>query len=383
MVAHSTSPARRRLKRLATALGSLLVTLIVVELGSSLALHWLPNATNLAPAEVRRELPLPRDGSPSIPDARLGTVNAPDYRNRWCSTNGLGLRNEAVSRTPDDDTLRILILGGSVAWGWAARGNDETIAAHLEAWLDTNRASIPDLRDRRVEVLNAGVVGHRAWQGATAYEDSWRQLRPDVVVSIDGVNEVFGAIYTRRTGPPPVAVADDRSAARSWLAHRVARLKIVRLWRRLAPGRLDRVRTPTPASVAAAYAAALDRIGLACADDDILFVPVLQPTLAVVGTKPMTAYEARLRDLNERLGDGVNAFFELCYYHFRAHFRALQTRGAGVLPVDASTMFERESGVLFVDACHLTHRARQILAHRIGRELAARWAEPTASCRSR
>jgi len=362
-------PTRRRSKKLRVllALASAGLTLVLVEVTCSLVLHLMPSPVNVAPDEVQRELPLPHDGSPAIAHPVLGSVNAKNYRNRWSSTNSFGLRNGEIDEVAGDDTLRVLVLGGSVAWGFGARSNDETLSAYLERWLDQHRDGVPRIGDRRVEVLNAGVVGYRSWQEAIAYESTWRRLQPDVVVTIDGVNEVFGSIYTRRTGPP----IDDEASFGRWLKRRLVKMKVVKLYKRLVSPTLDHDGLPTPAEITDAYARSLARIEQLARADGALFVPVLQPTLAIEGAKLLTPYEEQLQQLNENLGIGVNAHFEACYRLFRDLFARLATRGDDVIAIDASMAFAGEHEVCFVDSCHLTDRARRALAAFIGERLVA------------
>jgi len=58
----------------------------------------------------------------------LGYLGAPNSRLPTISTNALGFRDRAIApRQPKE--FRVLLLGGSTAWGLGASSNDHTISA--------------------------------------------------------------------------------------------------------------------------------------------------------------------------------------------------------------------------------------------------------------
>ncbi len=105
--------------------------------------------------------------------------------------NEAGYRGVALEPGEHPGVLRVLVLGESCTFGYGVP-NAETYSSRLETILREH--------GRRVEVLNAGVIGYTVRQGLERYRAMGRDYRPDFVVSAFGeVNEHFDA-----NGPPDV-----------------------------------------------------------------------------------------------------------------------------------------------------------------------------------
>ena len=75
--------------------------------------------------------------------------NLPNQSHPAFSTNSRGYRGAEPDTPPTRP--RIIMLGGSAAFGTGAQNNQETIGAYLETFL-------------QAEVINAGVIGHASTQ---------------------------------------------------------------------------------------------------------------------------------------------------------------------------------------------------------------------------
>jgi lysophospholipase L1-like esterase len=95
------------------------------------------------------------------------------------SPQGLRDRIFAVPKPPG--THRILVLGDSIAYGVGVAPG-ETFAKVLERQLDRP--------GRRVEVINAGVLGYTAYNEERYYAARGRDFQPDVVVVAFCMNDV-------------------------------------------------------------------------------------------------------------------------------------------------------------------------------------------------
>jgi lysophospholipase L1-like esterase/Flp pilus assembly protein TadD len=137
-----------------------------------------------------------------VPDGKL-TVWDPDlyYRLRpgmllagHYPINALGTRGPVLSPAGADrpDALRIVCVGDSSTFGLAV-GEDET----WPAWLQQILAGLFE-GSRRVEVLNAGVIGYSTEQNRRQLERDLLPLLPDVVVICPTAQNDT----TLRRGPP-------------------------------------------------------------------------------------------------------------------------------------------------------------------------------------
>lgn len=153
------------------------VLLLVVEV--AMAWFW--------PVPFRR--PLPR-----VPDHAWATLmhrrsSAPglkyelnpgasmDLRGAQITVNSLGFRGPEISVQKPPNTVRIVAMGASVAFGWTV-SNEESYPGRLEARLNERAKGT----DRRYEVLNFGVGGYATRDEVAALEAKGLALDPDLVI---------------------------------------------------------------------------------------------------------------------------------------------------------------------------------------------------------
>lgn len=125
-------------------------------------------------------------------DRELFWKMTPGYSDGELSINGNGFRGPDFSEKKPAHTFRIIVLGDSVTFGFKVRQED-TYAQKLSSLLSE---AAP--RKRRIEVINAGVIGYSSWQGRKLYETRLARHSPDVVVALFGYNDHHGAVFTDR-----------------------------------------------------------------------------------------------------------------------------------------------------------------------------------------
>jgi lysophospholipase L1-like esterase len=372
--------------------------LILVEVLGSIGLHYEKQQRRAEERELEERLSIDiRDrGTPTMPDPYLLYRIEPNREHPRVRTNELGLREDSMTREASAETFRVLVLGGSVAWGYTSRSNDETVSALLEDYLSERSAESETLAGRSVEVLNAGVPGYVSWQAAIAYARHYRVLEPDVIISIDGFNDTVSALDTGMVGVPlryrnvNTAYAITRPSffggLGSWLRYRVQQMKIVRYLNPEHRPRLQITRLlsnwkprtlrdhpPPPAEeVRDAYREAIEFLSDLARIDGALVVPVLQPMSTLEGTKPLHPLEVRLAEAFFAERPDQDPYFEESYALFRKMFSDLAVDRPDVLPIDATDVFENTEKIAYTDQCHLTQAGRAIFVARIGSELLER-----------
>ncbi|MEM7305371.1 MAG: hypothetical protein AAF682_01810 [Planctomycetota bacterium] len=308
------------------------------------------------------------------------------------------------------DELSIVLVGGSVAAMFALDGADQVVE-RLEA---SGRAPRPP------RVIGLARAGYKQPQqlALVSYLLS-RGARPDVVVNLDGYNEVASSLRNLRLGLPPhfptgnkwigltagteldrglvdlladvraaqlavearvdrvLGVGADRSALLGTLGLAWAR----RAHRRWASSQDDFVRSRTEApadgaggdvdplegldEVVAFWAESSRSLAAMCGERGIRYVHLLQPTLQDAGSKPTTAPERRFAapDSPEarRVSDG--------YERMRARGAALARDGVEFH--DLSQTFADVRRTVYVDFCHLGPEGNKLLAERVADALLA------------
>jgi lysophospholipase L1-like esterase len=126
------------------------------------------------------------------------------------SINSYGLRDREVG-DPEPGTFRILVLGDSVTFGHGV-AIDDAFVRQLEARLAG--------RDRRIEVLNAGIPGWSTRQQRIFYERHSAGLAPDLVLVGFVLNDVTEIHHGSIRIDPQREAALFRTLG--WLARRSA-----------------------------------------------------------------------------------------------------------------------------------------------------------------
>ncbi len=134
-------------------------------------------------------------------------------RNHWTSgldvlieTNSLGFRDTELSAVKHEGEVRVLVLGDSIT------------AAHYvpveDGYVECAQRYLSErLSDRKVELINSGVIDIELQEEIDILEETGLQLRPDVVLV---------AFYLNNSRPPPgdfqtsPRVADGCGATACW-----------------------------------------------------------------------------------------------------------------------------------------------------------------------
>ena len=155
--------------------------------------------------------------------------------NRYEYANNAGFRDpRPISLKKPDDEFRIFLTGGSTAFGLGATGeaapltnfyyieHRETISHVLENILNAT-APIPG---KKIRVYNTAVWGYAYQHLLLRYVTKLRQYKPDLVVSLDGANELLPVSYaTRMIGiisakVSTTAFSDKSLLTTNWGSHR-------------------------------------------------------------------------------------------------------------------------------------------------------------------
>lgn len=156
------------------------VQFVVLLLVFELVLAWF------FPVKFRRPIEVPDHvwstvlhRRSTVPGLRYElTPNASaDLRGARIEVNSLGFRGPEISVVKPPNTIRIVAMGASVAFGWTVP-NEESYPGHLERRLNARAAGT----ERHYEVLNFGVGGYATRDEVAALEGKALALDPDLVI---------------------------------------------------------------------------------------------------------------------------------------------------------------------------------------------------------
>lgn len=112
--------------------------------------------------------------------------------------NELGFRSKSLGKKKDG-VLRIAMIGGSTVW--LGRRNDTTIVAQL--------AELFEKQGQETEFINAGIVSAITSQELSVLVHDILDLEVDLVISLDGFNDICGPFYYHGRVGWPVQGAKD------------------------------------------------------------------------------------------------------------------------------------------------------------------------------
>ena len=316
-------------------------------------------------------------------------------------------RSEDVEK--DHARFRILVVGGSVS-GVFTRLGTERLTELLRA--------DPVLAGHEIEYLGYGRGGYKQPQQIIRLVHLLTSgIRPDLVLNLDGFNEVAIGNQNRVRGVYPTypsfyhwmrfvramssetsvhelfrAAKGERDALvaridsaleRDWFASALwghfQRASIVRQRQGVRVARTAYLReldgqTVAPGALGPDFegdaAAAIEvclrswkessrQMDALCELYGIDYLHVLQPTLHDPGAKRVSREEREKGDINANWREGV----EIGYPLLRSHGRELAREGIDFL--DASLVFEAVEETLYYDACHFNRKGNRILAEAI------------------
>ncbi|HLP18842.1 MAG TPA: hypothetical protein VK174_01000 [Chitinophagales bacterium] len=129
--------------------------------------------------------------------------------------NGFVTGGADLKHPKDSGVVRIFLTGGSTAWGSLQTGRMMDSASYPEGNF-TYEASIAGVLKRELEhrhpevkfeVINAAVVGFLFVQSKALYEYKIHSFDPDIVVNLDGCNDIPNFISPFANGDPYMATS--------------------------------------------------------------------------------------------------------------------------------------------------------------------------------
>jgi hypothetical protein len=276
-----------------------------------------------------------------IPDEQIGYLLAPNQQTRRfgnrIQVNQYSMRSPAITMKRSPSTLRVLLLGDSIANGGWWTDQAEILSALISAQL---QSAVTDTTFKQVEVLNASA---NSWcpRNEVAYVKRFGTFNAQAVVLLINTDDLFG------TAPTSIPVGRDL-----YYPSRKPPLALVEVFNRYV------LRYQPPPEMAAVNAEPGDRVGFnldaigqiqeianlagAC------FVLAMTPLLREIGEPGPRDYE---RGARGRLVE-LTQTWQMTYIDFLPIFNAAQ-----------------QPQTLYKDHIHLSSQGNQLVSDMIFRSL--------------
>lgn len=299
----------------------------------------------------------------------------PNQHLKTFNINSLGFRGEEIKKIKNNNCFRIIILGGSAAWGTGVTDED-TINAKLERKLNGLSEHI------NYEVINAGDSGYVSTQEFILLFDRIMELDPDLVITFDGFNDIYAGFTNHLAGFPQNFTEFKEKlenhnglyffwyGLRKILSHSIlledlkTKLRTAFFIRNLS---LDNEGIPTAyaniSDVAGIYGRNLKYMYMLLNATGVKVLFTIQPALTV-GSKHLTEEEkAILTKMNKEV-IAYSKYVNKGYKLFVEELKQIQDE-YGARTLDLTGIFDSIKDTIYIDDIHFSEYGSEIIAQRI------------------
>ena len=303
----------------------------------------------------------------------LGFLGAPNSKKTTFEINETGFRDSDVEpRAPNE--YRILVLGGSAAWGWGASANRHTISGALQEFLNEDSSGIS------YRVMNGAYLAWTSLQERITLMEFYEHFDPDLVISFSGFNDIISVQYGNSRELLRLEFGMVEEAVENNLKP-MSTLKAIRkvagtlgIWRlvvyireqvpRQQPGRIDYKPKRSERGIPKLLDRYMSMANYTASHGD-QFLLVLQPEIYSTG-KQLTAAEAQVKQwLNSRNNENFANTFNQYRSDLVQGLSALPSSGIDV--IDLGDMFDTVSETMFTDDSHFNDSGYQEIARALYR----------------
>ena len=303
----------------------------------------------------------------------LGFLGAPNSKKTTFEINETGFRDSDVEpRAPNE--YRILVLGGSAAWGWGASANRHTISGALQEFLNEDSSGIS------YRVMNGAYLAWTSLQERITLMEFYEHFDPDLVISFSGFNDIISVQYGNSRELLRLEFGMVEEAVENNLKP-MSTLKAIRkvagtlgIWRlvvyireqvpRQQPGRIDYKPKRSERGIPKLLDRYMSMANYTASHGD-QFLLVLQPEIYSTG-KQLTAAEAQVKQwLDSRNNENFANTFNQYRSDLVEGLSALSASGINV--VDLESIFGTVSETMFTDDSHFNDSGYREIARALYR----------------
>ena len=118
----------------------------------------------------------------------------PNQQTSTININSLGFRGVEFDLIKNEDTYRIIMVGGSTTFGSGSTSDNTTIPGFLEQKFHEEKFN-------NIEIINAGNRAASSSEEAYSIRSNYKNLQPDLFIIYDGWNDSFRKMPEKDLGP--------------------------------------------------------------------------------------------------------------------------------------------------------------------------------------
>jgi len=269
--------------------------------------------------------------------------------------NSLGFRGPEFDLIKNDNTYRIMMLGGSTAFGAGASSDATTIPAYLEKEFGKNNYN--------VEVINAGILGSDSYEEAYKIRYVYKKFQPDLFIVYDGWNDSFGQVKEGTLNPDITRskqIESEKPSLQIWISKNLTEFRTLYVFYPISSHLLI-ASTMNEGLLIMNSEIWSSRWNDVCSennDDGIKTIILLQPIVGT-GNKKLSSEEKHHADYIKQIKSR-----EQLEYHSKKFLIASCTAS-----IDLRNTFDNVSEPIYYDGGHMTDLGNKIVAAKIYEEI--------------
>ena len=143
----------------------------------------------------------------------------PNQQTSTININSLGFRGVEFDLIKNEDTYRIIMVGGSTTFGSGSTSDNTTIPGFLEQKFHEEKFN-------NIEIINAGNRAASSFEEAYSIRSNYKNLQPDLFIIYDGWNDSFRNNPEKDLGPS-ISSTELKQSKKSALDSLISELLLV------------------------------------------------------------------------------------------------------------------------------------------------------------
>ena len=269
--------------------------------------------------------------------------------------NSLGFRGPEFDLIKNDNTYRIMMLGGSTAFGAGASSDTTTIPAYLEKEFRKNNYN--------VEVINAGILGSDSFEEAYKIRYMFKKFQPDLFIVYDGWNDSFGQVKEGTLNPDITRskrIESEKPSLQMWISKNLTEFRTLYVFYPISSHLLiaSTMNEDLLIMNSEIWSSRWNDVCSENNDDGIKTIILLQPIVGT-GNKKLSSEEKHHADYFKQIKSR-----EQLEYHSKKLVIASCTAS-----IDLRNTFDNVSEPIYYDGGHMTDLGNKIVAAKIYEEI--------------